>query len=815
MSKSANVKRNQPKDRKPRMNQGKREPRGPFMLTPGRNTNFFEWKEVMETEVGQAYGSLDSIIALGELFEPADIDPADYDLDDDESGLEAAKMRAAVTSRQKQMDRQEELQSKLRAFLWKYLSRESREEVLRHEDYDVVEHRNDPLQLFLSIRATHQGGGGGGALDEESRRAQARQNYRSTRQGPFESIAEYKAKFTAHKEAYTHAGNVELPERDVAMDFLYGLDNARYAGFKADIENDRAKGVASPQSLNDMYHRASCFVVVKSNWKPSGGAAFATRADEYQQQEDSRYEADNGGRGGGRGHSGGRGAGGRGNSGRGGDKGTRGSDSGRNTKSVPKKPKKPLTCFRCHEEGHFARECPNESDNEEEQGSAYATGAVFATRAMRLLPSVIYEGAGELDDDEPPALVSDTSSDEDEQCDTPRVFVGRGAEEPRTEFGRAFAVMKSMAWYEVLLDNQADVSIVHPRLMSNVRREKSYVSGMSGTTPLPFVGFLKGFFECKGSLDVPVSVICMADAEDMYRITYVQGVSYTVHMDDRDLVFHRRNKFYVADMRAWECSEQEHMALVTSVEDNESRFTKSEVKKARMARELVVNAGFSSEQEALGLVNDGNITGVPITGKDVKRSFEIYGKTVHGVRGRRTAHKAPMVSMDRDLKSPHGEMQEMYGDVVYIRHKPFMMCVTKPLGLVTVTQLVNTKTMSLGAAVQQHVHTISSRGFHPTVIYLDPQRGFAALDTNIPGVEVVISGAGDHMNRLDVEARHVKEICRSVMSGLLWNQPDTGKIFWQIQDKFVDSRHFKTLNCLDPSTYIHLHSLTHLHALTH
>ena len=108
--------------------------------------------------------------------------------------------------------------------------------------------------------------------------------------------AEYKAKFTAHKEAYTHAENVELPERDVAMDFLYGLDNARYAGFKADIENDRAKGVASPQSLNDMYHRASCFVVVKGNWQPSGGAAFVTHADEYQQQEDSRHEDDNGGR---------------------------------------------------------------------------------------------------------------------------------------------------------------------------------------------------------------------------------------------------------------------------------------------------------------------------------------------------------------------------------------------------------------------------------------------------------------------------------------------------------------------------------------
>ena len=77
---------------------------------------------------------------------------------------------------------------------------------------------------------------------------------------------------------------------------------------------------------------------------------------------------------------GGRGAGGRGNSGRGGGnhgKGTAGgSDSGRNTKTVSNKPKKPLTCFRCHEEGHFARECPNDSENEEEHGSAYATQQV-------------------------------------------------------------------------------------------------------------------------------------------------------------------------------------------------------------------------------------------------------------------------------------------------------------------------------------------------------------------------------------------------------------------------------------------------------
>ena len=148
--------------------------------------------------------------------------------------------------------------------MWMYLSRESLEAVRRHEDFDEVEHRNDPVQLYLSIVATHQSGSGG-AMDETSRRTSARQVYRSTRQGPMESIAEYKIRFTFNKEAYDAAGNVKLPDLDVAMAFFMGLDDTRYAKFKADLENDRSKGIVGPQNLNDMYHRASNYVVVRSN----------------------------------------------------------------------------------------------------------------------------------------------------------------------------------------------------------------------------------------------------------------------------------------------------------------------------------------------------------------------------------------------------------------------------------------------------------------------------------------------------------------------------------------------------------------------
>ena len=100
-------------------------------------------------------------------------------------------------------------------------------------------------------------------------------------QGPYEAIAEFKLRSTRVKEAYDDAGNAELSDEDVAMDFLMALDNGRYAKFKIDVENDAAKGIPPPGTLNAMFLRASTYKVERSSYRASGGAAFATRADEF------------------------------------------------------------------------------------------------------------------------------------------------------------------------------------------------------------------------------------------------------------------------------------------------------------------------------------------------------------------------------------------------------------------------------------------------------------------------------------------------------------------------------------------------------
>lgn len=62
------------------------------------------------------------------------------------------------------------------------------------------------------------------------------------------------------------------------------------------------------------------------------------------------------------------------------------------------------------------------------------------------------------------------------------------------------------------------------------------------------VGNLEGFYECIVSRDVRICILLKDDAEEQYDITYVKGISYTVHMLGNDLVFHKKNKLHVADI---------------------------------------------------------------------------------------------------------------------------------------------------------------------------------------------------------------------------------------------------------------------------
>jgi hypothetical protein len=100
------------------------------------------------------------------------------------------------------------------------------------------------------------------------------------------------------------------------------------------------------------------------------------------------------------------------------------------------------------------------------------------------------------------------------------------------------------------------------------------------------------------------NVLSMAAVEERYPITYKQGEPFTVHTQERDIVFQQRARLYVAE---WEA---EGTVLATAHE-NEQLYTKEEVRRAKMAHEFIRNSGYPSPE--------GNVRGIPkLMAADVK-----------------------------------------------------------------------------------------------------------------------------------------------------------------------------------------------------
>jgi hypothetical protein len=74
------------------------------------------------------------------------------------------------------------------------------------------------------------------------------------------------------------------------------------------------------------------------------------------------------------------------------------------------------------------------------------------------------------------------------------------------------------------------------------------VNGLGGLhLHIDETGYLEDFFRVYTSTKTKANVLSFADVEDLYTITYQPLKRFTVYLPDQDIVFHCRNKWYVAD----------------------------------------------------------------------------------------------------------------------------------------------------------------------------------------------------------------------------------------------------------------------------
>jgi len=332
------------------------------------------------------------------------------------------------------------------------------------------------------------------------------------------------------------------------MDFFDRLDNGRYANFKVQYLNGlQIKTITDPTDLNTVFNLANNWLKPKA--LPGGGYAstYAMKVDKVEKKSAPKGETKNDG-----------------------DKQQGKLKTEGRIKGEQKPRTKKLECFICGDE-HYASDCPhqkklvenNKSRTNKEEEEA-AVNAVWEVNAFMKVRTYQINAVG-------------------------------------------FSGFRST---EVLLDNQADISFIRPKLLRQVlpTSEVVRVNGVGSVQlELRETGYLDNFFQVYTSTETRVNVLSFLDVEELYPITYEPFVGFTVHTPEGDILFEKKGKLHVADFAAYS------NVLATQV------YTKAEMARAHAVQELVRNAGYPSYQELINLLQDGNFSHLPkLMAKDVR-----------------------------------------------------------------------------------------------------------------------------------------------------------------------------------------------------
>jgi len=581
--------------------------------------------------------------------------------------FEKADYLEAMKTFRKQKLDREEKEPQLYALILKYLSEESLEVVQKHQDWADIEANVNPVRLWNKVEDKHR-------VHSTSEVAaivklETRNQLKNLKQGAFESIITYKKRYNDALKAYHDHDNPTKDGAEQGMDFFDRLDNGRYADFKVQYLNGlQIKTITAPTDLNTVFNLANNWLEPKA--LPGGGYAstYATKVDKVEKKSTPKGETKN-------------------NTGK-------QQETGK-TEGKVESERKPRTnrieCFICGND-HYATDCPHrkkliESNkvktNDEEKEAA--VNAVWEANAFVMIHTYQINAVG-------------------------------------------FSGFRST---EVLLDNQADVSIIWPELLRQVQpsSEVVWVNGVGGVQlELQEMGYLDNFFQVYMSTQTRVNVLSFLDVEELYPITYEPFVGFTIHTPKGDILFEKKGKLHVADFAAY------GNILATQV------YTKAEMARAHAVRDLVRNTGYPSYQEVVNLIQDGNFSHLPnLTAKDVQRAYDFFGKSAAFIRGRMTKQVVKRAVVDDDLVLEEKNLV-LHSDVIHVDRNMFLVTVCNPLQLTVQVHIERESHSVLGMALQGQLELLHSKGFKPTHMYVDPQSALRSLDTKFPNVSIDVAG---------------------------------------------------------------------------
>jgi Reverse transcriptase (RNA-dependent DNA polymerase) len=208
-------------------------------------------------------------------------------------------------------------------------------------------------------------------------------------------------------------------------------------------------------------------------------------------------------------------------------------------------------------------------------------------------------------------------------------------------------------------------------------------------------------------------------------------------------------------------------ALVTTVEDRLKQYSRREIKKAEIARELQRKFYFLADGSLEDLLRRGKIKNTEVTAMDVARARDIWGPSLGGLKGRSTAQKGKPISLGEKLRTKQHREQVLHADLMFVNGIPYLISVLDPLEYVQVTRLKSKDDWTLWRVLEAHVRFPERFGLKTVLVRVDGESAMSSdfFMAKLQGL-LDMSAAGVAVPVVERKIRTVKERIRSVLNTL-------------------------------------------------
>jgi hypothetical protein len=289
---------------------------------------------------------------------------------------------------------------------------------------------------------------------------------------------------------------------------------------------------------------------------------------------------------------------------------------------------------------------------------------------------------------------------------------------------------------------------------------------------------------CPGAI---ANILCPQSAIDQgYKQEYVSDGDYytlTHPSDKNELKFGRVNlrngsktTLYIMDLRTLQPPCDNPLvseihgtnAMTTTVTHNKSRYTKGEVMLADKARRFMGVMGNPTPRVAIEQLR--SMRNAPVSEADIKRCIDIYGPSVASIKAHTT--KKTTAAARNDTVAPDEVPTHVFMevDVMFVKRMQFLVGVALPLDYAMCVPLKGRGALNLEKGLKAMVSKLKSRNFVCDSMRSDNEGGIAKQSTAEEiqrlGIELSLTGAGEHCGHIERRIRFVKEKYRGLEHGL-------------------------------------------------